>query len=118
MVDIMTPIRICIRYCRNAVSVPICSEPSWTRNEPNQITATLDTLSTSITIGNISANSRPALSAVSVTWSLAVRKRAVSTSSRTNARTTRMPLSCSRSTRLTRSIRSCISPEQRNHARR
>ena len=83
-------------------------EPSSIRNEPNQITATLETFSTSITTGNASAISRPARSAVSVTSSLACANRAVSMSSRTNARTTRMPVSCSRSTRLTVSIRFCI----------
>ena len=107
-VAIITAIRICIRYWRNAVRVPICREPSCTRKLPNQITATLETFSTSITIGNISAKRRPAFSAVSVTSSLAAVKRSVSTSSRTKARTTRMPVSCSRSTRLTRSIRTCI----------
>ncbi len=89
--------------------VPTCMEPSSIRNAPNQITAALETLSTSITVGNASAMSRPARRAVSVTSSLARAKRAVSTSSRTKARTTRMPVSCSRSTRLTVSIRVCMS---------
>ena len=89
--------------------VPTCMEPSWIRNAPNQITATDETFSTSITVGNASAISRPARRAVSVTSSLARAKRAVSTSSRTNARTTRMPVSCSRSTRFTVSIRVCMS---------
>ena len=84
-------------------------EPSSIRNEPNQITATLETFRTSITTGNASAISRPARRAVSVTSALAFANRAVSMSSRTKARTTRMPVSCSRSTRLTASIRVCIS---------
>ena len=40
---------------------------------------------------------------------LALAKRSVSYGSRTNARTTRMPVICSRSTRFTVSIRVCIS---------
>ncbi len=62
----------------------------------------------SITVGNVAAISRPARSAVWVSSSLACEKRATSCGSRTNARTTRMPVICSRSTRLTRSMRSCI----------
>ena len=40
---------------------------------------------------------------------MAVANRSVSCGSRTNARTTRMPVICSRSTRLTSSMRACIS---------
>ena len=83
-------------------------DPSSIRNEPNQITATLEMFRTSMTVGNMSAMSRPARSATSVTSALARAKRAVSMSSRTNARTTRMPVSCSRSTRFTVSILACI----------
>ena len=88
--------------------MPTCIEPSSTRNAPNQMTATLETLSTNITIGNMSAKSRPARRPRSVTSAFACSKRSVSTSSRTNARITRMPMSCSRSTRLTVSILACI----------
>ena len=66
-------------------------------------------MATSITTGNIPACQRPARTATSVRSSLAPRKRRVSASSVTNARTTRTPVICSRSTRLTSSIRSCIS---------
>ncbi|GMA89382.1 hypothetical protein GCM10025868_46320 [Angustibacter aerolatus] len=65
-VAIITDIRICSRYDRNAVSAPTCICPSAMRCPPNHSTATLDTLSTSITIGNISAVSRPTAVAVSV----------------------------------------------------
>ena len=82
--------------------------PSSTRWPPNQSTATLETFSTSITMGNISAISRPARIAVSVSSALASANRLVSNGSRTKARTTRMPEICSRSTRLTTSMRSCI----------
>ena len=108
-VAIMTAIRICIRYCRNAVSAPIWIAPASTRCAPNQSTATLETFSTSMTIGKISASSRPVRSAVAVRSALATPKRSVSYGSRTNARTTRMPVICSRSTRLTVSMRVCIS---------
>ena len=43
-VAIMTPIRICIRYCRNAVNEPISMAPASTRCAPNQRTAMLETL--------------------------------------------------------------------------
>jgi hypothetical protein len=78
------------------------------RRAPNQMTATLEPLITSITIGNMRAMSRPADSDVSVRSSLTRSKRAASCGSRTKARTTRMPVICSRRTRLTPSIRSCI----------
>ena len=61
-----------------------------------------------ITTGNIDAISRPTEVAVAVTSALALANRAVSYGSRTNARTTRMPVICSRSTRFTVSIRPCM----------
>ena len=61
-----------------------------------------------MTIGNISAISRPTRSATAVRSALAAPKRSRSTGSRTNARTTRMPVICSRSTRLTVSMRVCM----------
>ena len=85
------------------------------RSAPNQSTATLDTLSTNMTVGNMNAISRPARSEVSVRSSLPLPKRAASCGSRTKARTTRMPVICSRSTWLTRSMRSCITRELRDH---
>ncbi len=68
----------------------------------------LEALNTSITVGNISVWSRPTRSAVSVSSRFETSKRRASARSRTNARTTRIPLICSRSTRLTVSIRGCI----------
>ncbi len=73
------------------------------------MTATLETFTTSITSGNIVASQRPARTETSVSSSLAFANLVVSRGSRTNARTTRMPVICSRSTRLTSSIRSCTS---------
>ena len=61
-----------------------------------------------MTVGNISASSRPVRSAVSLRSALATPKRSRSTGSRTKARTTRMPVICSRSTRFTTSRRACI----------
>ncbi len=69
----------------------------------------LDTLMISSTVGNIAAIRWPVRSAVAVSSSLAPANRSVSSGSRTNARTTRMPVICSRSTPLTRSTRACIS---------
>ena len=78
------------------------------RSAPNHTAATLDRLMVSSTAGNITAIIRPVFSDVSVRSALAVPKRAASSGSRTKARTTRMPLICSRSTWFTRSMRSCI----------
>ncbi len=61
-----------------------------------------------MTVGNMNAMSRPARSDVIVSSSLASPKRSASSGSRTKARTTRMPVICSRSTSLMRSMRSCI----------
>ena len=92
----------------NAVSAPTCMPPSAMRCPPNHSTATLDRLMTSMTDGNISAISRPTRSDTSISSVLATSKRCRSCSSRTNARITRMPVICSRTTRLIRSMRTCI----------
>ena len=63
---------------------------------------------TSITTGNIKAMRLPARSAVSMTSALATAKRARSSRSRTKARMTRMPVSCSRRIWLSRSMRACM----------
>ncbi|SKS55377.1 Uncharacterised protein [Mycobacteroides abscessus subsp. abscessus] len=78
------------------------------RNPPNQINATLEVLMTSEVAGSIRACHRPAASAASDTSATAALNRLRSTASRLNARTTRMPDSCSRITRLMPSIRRCI----------
>ena len=93
---------------RNAIIVPICISPAPMRFPPNQIAATLDTFSTSMTLGNMNAMSRPARSDELVSDWLATSKRAPSSGSRTKARTTRMPVICSRMTWLTRSMRFCM----------
>ena len=88
---------------------PIVIWPCAIRLAPNQTTAELEQLMTSMTIGNRSAIRRPARSDVPVSSSLTTRNRPTSWCSRTNARTTRIPVICSRSTRLTLSRRSCMS---------
>ena len=93
---------------RKATSDPTLMVPLAMRLPPNQITATLDTLITTVTVGNITAISRPERSDVPVRSALPWRKRSVSSGSRTKARTTRMPVSCSRSTWLMRSMRTCM----------
>ncbi len=90
------------------MSAPICMSPLSMRSAPNQSTATLEMLMTSMTVGNISAISRPTASETSVSSAFAVPYRACSCSSRTKARMTRMPVICSRTTWFIRSMRSCI----------
>ena len=91
------------------MSAPTSMWPASTRCPPNHSTPTVATLATTITVGNIAACQRPARMATSVSCALASANRVVSCSSRTYARTTRTPVICSRSSRLTSSMRSCIS---------
>ena len=67
------------------------------------MTPTTVTLSTSIATGNSSTKSEPTLRPTTMMSVFATAKRSSSMSSRTNARTTRTPVSCSRMTRLTAS---------------
>ena len=78
------------------------------RPAPKYTAATLEMLMVSSTAGNITAIIRPVFSDVSVRSALPLPKRTASSGSRTKARTTRMPLICSRSTWFTRSMRFCI----------
>ena len=92
------------------MSAPICMSPVAIRSAPNQTAAALDRFTVSITVGNMNAISRPVRNAVSV--ELVVRGLepvGLGRFSRTNARTTRMPVICSRRIWFTRSIRVCIS---------
>ncbi len=84
--------------------------PDAMRWAPNHMTATVERLKMSMTIGKTSAMSRPTCRPASVSRSLASAKRDSSWSSRTNARTTRMPVICSRMTRLTPSSEVCMRP--------
>ena len=111
-VAIMTDIRICSMYCRKAVSAPTWISPWSTRCPPNHSTAAVARCMIMLTTGNIRTNSAPMRSEISVRSWFARRKRSVSNGSFTNARTTRMPVICSRSTPLMPSRRSCM---VRNH---
>ena len=108
IVAIITDIRIWMMYARKAVRLPIGISPASTRWPPNQITATPDRFMISMRLGIIRANSRLTFSAVDVRSAFASSNRRSSCSVRTNARMTRMPDSCSRSTWLTRSILTCM----------
>ncbi len=91
-----------------ATRLPIGMSPLATRCPPNQITATLEPFMISISAGSISAISRFTRRVVSVRSSLATSNLRSSCCVRTKARITRMPVSFSRSTRLTSSILNCI----------
>ena len=99
------------------MSEPTCISPSSIRLPPNQINATLDTLMTRVVTGSINACHRPIESAVSDRAWLASAKRSRSSGSRANARITRIPDNCSRSTRLMPSISHCMRAEQRQQVR-
>ena len=75
--------------------------PVWpTLCPPNQMTPTMVTSSTSMVAGNRKTKSRPTFSPTREMSQLAASKRSVSACSRTKARTTRIPVSCSRIMRL------------------
>ncbi len=82
--------------------------PESTRCPPNHITATVDRFMTSMTAGNIIAMRRPARTDVSYRSVFASPNRRRSRGSVTNARITRMPEICSRSTPLMVSIFFCM----------
>lgn len=92
------------------MSEPICISPDEMRLAPNQMAAMLDAFRMNMTEGNMNAMSWPARSEVAVRSSLPALNRAFSWGSRTNARTTRRPVICSRRISLTRSMRTCITP--------
>ena len=105
---IMTAMRICIRYCMNAVSEPTSTRPWSTRWPPNQRTAAVARLRMSMMTGNIVTKTRPIFRLSFVRAVLASVKRFDSKSSRPKARTTRMPAICSRSSPLMLSSFCCI----------
>ena len=109
IVDIITLIRICIRYCRNAVNWPICMSPASIRMPPNHITPTLPMFITNMTNGKSTANKVPMVNASRMMSPLAWSKRLRSRGSRVNALITRMPVICSRTTRLMVSILTWLS---------
>ncbi len=97
----MTPPMIWPMYCMKANSVPTCTVPLLTSMPPNQMTETTVTLRMSMNSGNSSTKSEPTLRPTTMMSVLAPRKRSSSMRSRTKARTTRTPVSCSRMMRLT-----------------
>ena len=66
IVLIMTDIRICIRYCMNAIIWPTWRSPASTRSPPNQMTATVAMFMMTMTVGNRVIMRRPTRRAVSV----------------------------------------------------
>ena len=56
---IMTAMRICSRYCRKAVSEPICISPASTRWPPNHSTAAVAMCRIMLISGNISTKRLP-----------------------------------------------------------
>ena len=101
---VRTANRICMRYCRNAVRLPIDRSPLSTRAAPNHITATVERLRISVIVGIVMAKRRVTRSWVWKRSRLATSKRSSSCSVRTKARITRIPDSVSRMTWLIRSI--------------
>ena len=83
-----------------AMSTPTSTWPSPTWWPPNHSTPTMVTSRMSRTSGNSRTKSWPTRSPTHVMSRLADSKRSVSAFSRTKARTTRIPVSCSRRIRL------------------
>ena len=77
-VPIMTAMRICSRYCRNAVRAPTCISPESTRWPPNHSTAAVERCRIMPMAGNIRTNSEPIFSETSVSSLLASPNRSVS----------------------------------------
>ena len=93
---------------RKATIAPRFICPSEILVDPNHTTATHEMLTIIVAVGNIRLMSRPPRNAVAVTSMFPALNRSISSGSRTKARTTRIPESCSRRTSLMRSIRCCI----------
>ena len=107
MTAIMTLMRISMRYVVNEAKMPTSVCPSSIRVAANQNTAIWDRFMMSMTRGNIAAIVRPTFTWMSRREELVASKRAASWRSRAKARTTRMPVICSRTTRLRSSMRFC-----------
>lgn len=108
-VPIITAVRIWRRYWMKAVREPTSIAPSATRCPPNHSTDAVATCRIIVMTGPMSTNTCPIDRDRAVIRSFASPNRRTSWSSRTKARTTRMPVICSRSTPFTASSRSCIS---------
>ena len=90
------------------MSWPTCRSPVSIRCAPNHITPTVEMFMMNVTNGNREAIRRPTVVVVSTRSALARSKRRLSWDSRTKARTTRMPVICSRRTRFSVSILVCM----------
>ena len=101
---VITAKRICMMYCRNAVRLPIGMSPRSTSPAPNHRIATVDRFMIPRRAGNARAKIRFTRSDVAVRSAFTTSKRARSDRTRMNARTTRTPVICSRSTCVIRSI--------------
>ena len=101
---VITAKRICMMYCRNAVRFPIGMSPRSTSPAPNHRIATVERFMIARREGKARAKMRLTRSEVAVRSAFAVSNRARSDRTRMNARTTRTPVICSRSTCVIRSI--------------
>ena len=97
----------CIAYCRKASMSPICNVPSAIRCAPTQTTATEVRLKISSNTGCMTASKRLTTMLTWVSSRFVSSNRVSSEVSRLKARITRKPVSRSRVTRLSWSIRSC-----------
>ena len=107
-VTMNTANRICIAYCSDENIAPTCITPASMRWLPTQMIATLVKLSIRISAGMSTAIRRFTAIAVLVRSRFAASNRSRCRAPRSNARMTRTPLSPSPSTRLSRSILSCM----------
>ena len=107
-VTMNTANRICIAYCSDENMAPTCITPASMRWLPTQMIATLVKLSMRISAGMSTAMRRFTAIAVLVRSRFASSNRSRCRVPRSNARMTRTPLSPSPSTRLSRSILSCM----------
>ncbi len=107
-VTMNTAKRIWMAYCSDASIAPTCIAPASMRRLPNQMISTLVRFIMKNMVGMSSATRRLTAIAVPVTSRLASSKRRLSWAPRSKARITRTPLRPSSSTRLSRSILTCI----------
>ena len=95
-------------YCSDAIIAPTCISPASMRTAPNQRISTLVRFIMRNMAGISSATRRLTVIAVPVTSWLAASNRRLCSAPRSKARITRTPVRPSSSTRLSRSILTCI----------
>lgn len=101
------PTTIWLRYPVKAVRPPMVNRPSSMSRAPNRLVTVVAMLATSRTPGRSITWIAPTRRARPVRSRLADSNRSLAVRSRRNARITRVPLSCSRSTRFTVSTAAC-----------